>query len=353
MSSAPQPSATETATPGGLRDRYGRVAQDLRVSLTDRCNLRCTYCMPAEGLPWIPTPEHLTDTELLRLIEISVTQLGIRKVRFTGGEPLLRKNLAEIIHRTAALRTADGSKISTAITTNGVSLARHAPELAHAGLDRVNISLDSLDAERYSRITRRNRISDVLAGIAAAQQVQLTPIKINTVIMPGVNEQDIIPLAEFCLRNNLQLRFIEHMPLGPRETWNPATMVTAADILQVLSEQFTMSPLETADTSAPAELWHATSTHDPKLNGTIGVIAAVTQPFCGKCDRTRLTSDGMIRSCLFSHSETDLKSLLRSGASDAEIAQAWSITMWNKPAGHGINDPGFLQPKRTMSAIGG
>lgn len=309
--------------------------------------------MPAEGLEWIPTSQHLTDEEVVRLIRIGVTMLGIRKVRFTGGEPLLRKNLAGIVARTVALRTPDGGEVATAITTNGVSLARHAASLAAAGLHRVNVSLDSLDAQRYERITRRNRLHDVLAGIEAALTSGLTPVKVNTVVTPGVNEQDIVPLAEFCLRLGLQLRFIEHMPLGPRNTWDPATMYTAEDILRVLSQRFRLTRAQAHDKSAPATLWQATSLDDALPSGLIGVIPTVSTPFCGTCDRTRLTSDGAIRSCLFSHAETDLRGLLRAGASDADIAQAWTATMLEKPAGHGINDPDFLQPLRTMSAIGG
>lgn len=350
-----QPGATEIGSPraGLLTDRFGRIARDLRVSLTDRCNLRCTYCMPAEGLPWIPTAEHLSDAELIRLITIGVTRLGIRKVRFTGGEPLLRKHLADVIAATKALRTDQGKPVSTAITTNGVSLARHAPSLVAAGLDRVNISLDSLDPHRYSQITRRTRLIDVLQGIAAAQRLGLTPVKVNTVVMPKVNEQDIVPLAEYCLHHHLHLRFIEHMPLGPPNTWNQSSMITAAQILHALEQRFDLTRTHTEDPAAPAKLWHATDKLNPDITGDIGVIAAVSKPFCGDCDRTRLTSDGAIRSCLFSHTETDLKAMLRAGASDAEISAAWTTAMWNKSAGHGINDPTFLQPTRTMSAIGG
>ena len=329
-----------------LADRFGRVARDLRVSLTDRCNLRCTYCMPAQGMEWIPTEETLTDDETIRLIRIAVEKLGIRQVRFTGGEPLLRKSLPEIIAATKALSPAP----STAITTNGVSLHRHAKKLKEAGLDRVNISLDSLDSETYSRLTRRDRLADVLTSIRVSGEVGLTPVKVNTVVMPGVNEDDIIPLAEYCIKHKAQLRFLEQMPLGPPETWHRATMVTAEHILDTLRTRFSLEPAEAPRGSAPAALWHAT---DGSLDGYIGVIAAVTHPFCGDCDRTRLTTDGAVRNCLFAREETSLRDLMRSGASDDELATAWQECMSVKKAGHGIDSPLFIQPDRTMSAIGG
>lgn len=329
-----------------LADRYGRVARDLRVSLTDRCNLRCTYCMPAEGLEWIPTPDTLTDEETIRLIRIAVQQLGIEQVRFTGGEPLLRKSLPDIIAATKALSPAP----STAITTNGVSLHRHAQKLKDAGLDRVNISLDSLDSETYARLTRRDRLDDVLTSIRVASEVGLSPVKVNTVVMPGVNEEDIIPLAEFCLQHDAQLRFIEQMPLGPPNKWDRSKMVTADHILDTLRTRFTLEEAEKPRGSAPAALWHAT---DGILDGYLGVIAAVTHPFCGDCDRTRLTTDGAIRNCLFAREETSLRDLMRNGATDEELARAWQDCMAVKKAGHGIDSPLFIQPERTMSAIGG
>ncbi|AZA13436.1 GTP 3',8-cyclase MoaA [Corynebacterium choanae] len=343
--------AITAGKPGQLRDQYGRVAHDLRVSLTDRCNLRCTYCMPADGLPWIPTEECLTDEEVIRLITIGVERLHISQVRFTGGEPLLRKSLAKIIAATSALTTASGAPVHTALTTNGLGLDKQAKRLAAAGLNRVNISLDSLDRTRYHQLSRRDRLDDVLAGIAAAHDAGLTPVKINTVIMPGINEVDILPMARWAITNGYHLRFIEQMPLGPAGKWDRSGMVTAAEIMHTLRTGGELTPAQLERGSAPADLWRYTL--DNGETGHIGIIASVTRPFCGACDRTRLTTDGAIRNCLFSHEETSLRDLLRQGADDTAIATAWAQAMWGKLPGHGINDPGFLQPDRTMSAIGG
>ncbi|WKD59466.1 GTP 3',8-cyclase MoaA [Corynebacterium caspium] len=336
-----------------LIDKYDRVARDLRVSLTDRCNLRCTYCMPAEGLEWIPTPLTLSDEETIRLIRIAVTELGIRQVRFTGGEPLLRKSLEKIIAATKQLQTDEGLSPHTAITTNALGLERRAKGLKAAGLDRVNISLDTLNADHYFQLTRRNRHADVLRGIDAALENGLTPVKVNSVVMPGINDPDIVDLALFAVRRGLNLRFIEQMPLGPREQWARAEMVTAAEILTSLESRFEISAASEPRGSAPAELWNVVDRLNPKIAGQIGIIASVSHPFCGACDRTRLTTDGAIRTCLFSRSETSLRDIMRAGATDAELADIWRTTMWAKKAGHDIDDPNFIQPQRTMSAIGG
>lgn len=340
-----------------LLDRYGRQARDLRVSLTDRCNLRCTYCMPAEGLEWMPTEQTLSDDETIRLIRIAVTQLGIRQVRFTGGEPLLRKSLEKIIAATTQLRTDEKLAPATALTTNGLGLPRRLDGLIEAGLDRVNISLDTIDPELYARLTRRDRLGDVFAAIeattAAHREGRLGTVKVNAVVMPGVNEEDIVPLARYCLERGAQLRFIEQMPLGPREEWERSRMVTAEDILARLGEEFELTPVQKPRGSAPAALWTAQARDGLIQVGRIGVIASVTRPFCGNCDRTRLTADGAVRNCLFGNSETSLRDLLRSGASDAELAAAWAGEMWKKLPGHGVDDEGFLQPDRPMSAIGG
>lgn len=340
-----------------LLDRYGRQARDLRVSLTDRCNLRCTYCMPAVGLEWMPTEQTLSDDETIRLIRIAVTQLGIRQVRFTGGEPLLRKSLEKIIAATTQLRTDEKLVPATALTTNGLGLPRRLDSLIEAGLDRVNISLDTIDPELYARLTRRDRLGDVFAAIEAAttahREGRLGTVKVNAVVMPGVNEEDIVPLARYCLERGAQLRFIEQMPLGPREEWDRSRMVTAEDILARLGEEFELTPVQGPRGSAPAALWNAQSRDGLIPVGRIGVIASVTRPFCGNCDRTRLTADGAVRNCLFGNSETSLRDLLRSGASDAELAAAWAGEMWKKLPGHGVDDEGFLQPDRPMSAIGG
>ncbi len=336
---------------GTLTDAHGRTARDLRVSLTDRCNLRCSYCMPAEGLPWLPTDEVLTDQEVSRLIEVAVRLLGVRKVRFTGGEPLLRRGLAGIITAAAALRTAEGLPPELSLTTNGIGLDRRIGELAAAGLQRVNISLDSLDPARYAALARRDRLDDVLRGLAAADAAGLHPVKVNTVVMRGVNEDDVVPLAEFCLRRGYRLRFIEQMPLGPAHGWDRSAMVPGAEILAMLAAHFQLREAPQRG-SAPAQEWLVAGS-DCHPSGRLGVIASVTAPFCGACDRTRLTADGQLRTCLFSHTETDLRTPLRAGAGAAELAQLWLGAHRDKPAGHGIDSATFRQPARNMSSIGG
>ena len=334
-----------------LSDAHRRVARDLRVSLTDRCNLRCSYCMPADGLEWLPGPDVLTDDEVVRLIRVAVTLLGVRKLRFTGGEPLLRRGLVDIVAAAAQLRTDEDRRPELSLTTNGVGLDKHMEALATAGLNRVNVSLDSLDRERYAALARRDRLPDVLRGLEAAEASGLRPVKVNTVAMRGVNDVDIVPLAEFCLARGYELRFIEHMPLGPAHAWDRTSMLPAADILARLRERFDLTPAPGRG-SAPSEDWLVAAGPDHPA-GRIGVIASVTAPFCASCDRTRLTADGQIRTCLFSHTETDLRTPLRAGADDATLAGMWSGAHATKPAGHGIDDAGFHQPARTMSSIGG
>ncbi|MBB1483891.1 GTP 3',8-cyclase MoaA [Tessaracoccus sp. MC1865] len=331
-----------------LVDGYGRTARDLRVSLTDRCNLRCTYCMPAEGLLWQPVEETLTDDEVSRVIKVAVERLGVTRIRFTGGEPLLRAGLERIVAVAATLTP----RPELALTTNGLGLDKRVDGLVSAGLDRVNISLDSLDRERYAQLARRDRLPDVLAGIEAAQRAGLEPVKINAVIMRGANEPDIVPLAQFCLERGYQLRFIEQMPLGPKGEWDRDAMVTAAQILGALEEQFDLSPAEEPRGAAPAQLWRVAA-DDAQPGGLVGVIASVTHPFCGDCDRTRITSDGHVRTCLFSRTETDLRAILRDGGSDDDLVAAWTGAHRTKPKAHGIDEVDFVQPDRTMSAIGG
>ncbi|MEU1897792.1 GTP 3',8-cyclase MoaA [Nocardiopsis dassonvillei] len=334
-----------------LADSYGRVATDLRVSLTDRCNLRCTYCMPPEGLEWLPKPELLTDDELLRLIRIGVTRLGITEVRFTGGEPLLRRGLPGLVAGTTALEP----RPHTALTTNGIGLARMAPALAEAGLDRVNVSLDTLRPDVFETLARRRRLNDVLDGLAGAARAGLTPVKVNAVLMRGVNDDDAPDLLRFCIEHGYELRFIEQMPLDAQHGWRRDTMITAEEILATLETEFTLDAAD-ADTrgSAPAELFHVRGARFPNgEQATVGVIGSVTRPFCGACDRVRLTADGQVRNCLFAREESDLRSLLRGGATDEEIARSWTAAVSAKLPGHGINDPSFLQPSRPMSAIGG
>jgi len=330
-----------------LADGYGRIATDLRVSLTDRCNLRCAYCMPAEGLDWLPGAEVLTDDEIVRLITIGVERLGITTVRLTGGEPLLRKNLELLVADIAALTPAP----EIALTTNAIGLAPRAEKLATAGLRRINISLDTLDPDTFIRLSRRRRLPDVLAGIAAAQLAGLHPIKINTVLMRGINDHEAFDLLRWAMAERVQLRFIEQMPLDPQHGWQRADMITAAEITQRLSQhvQLIEDPEDALTRgSAPAELFRVVGT-----DYSVGIIAAVSKPFCGACDRVRLTADGQIRNCLFARTESDLRTPLRNGASDAELAALWVAAVRGKQPGHGINDPSFLQPDRPMSAIGG
>ncbi|WNE95818.1 GTP 3',8-cyclase MoaA [Streptomyces luomodiensis] len=328
-----------------LIDTYGRVATDLRVSLTDRCNLRCTYCMPEEGLQWLAKPDLLTDDEIVRLIRIAVTELGVTEVRFTGGEPLLRPGLVGIVERCAALTP----RPEMSLTTNGIGLERTAQALRDVGLDRVNVSLDTLRPEVFQALTRRKRHDDVLRGLQAAHTAGLTPVKVNAVLMPGLNDDEAPELLAWALENGYELRFIEQMPLDAQHGWKREGMITAGDILASLRTRFTLTPEGNEERgSAPAERW--------LVDGgpaRVGVIASVTRPFCRACDRTRLTADGQVRTCLFAREESDLRGALRSGVPDEEIARLWRLAMWGKKAGSGLDDPSFLQPDRPMSAIGG
>ena len=332
------------------------MATDLRVSLTDKCSLRCSYCMPPEGLDWLPGEQVLNDAEVIRLITIAVQRLGVEEVRFTGGEPLLRRGLEKIVEATAQLRTAGGVAPITALTTNGIGLAKRAVALREAGLNRVNVSLDTLDQARFLKITHRDRLKDVLAGLAAAAAAGLGPIKVNTVLLPGVNDDEAVPLLRWAVEHGYELRFIEQMPLDAQGAWQRSSMITAEQILTALRAGFELTGTDPAQRgAAPAQTWYVGP--DPGPDGghrpRVGIVASVTRPFCGDCDRTRLTADGQIRDCLFAQGETDLRGLLRSGADDDALAEVWRTAMWGKRPGHGINDPSFLQPDRPMSAIGG
>ncbi|MFJ9774720.1 GTP 3',8-cyclase MoaA [Kitasatospora sp. NPDC101157] len=331
MNTAPRP----------LVDRFGRVHTDLRVSLTDRCNLRCTYCMPAEGLDWLPRAEVLDDDEVVRLVRIAVHRLGVRSVRLTGGEPLLRRGLPGLVGRLAEL----GVELS--LTTNGIGLARTAVQLREAGLGRVNVSLDTLRADRFAALTRRDRIGDVFAGLAAAKAAGLDPVKVNAVPVRGVNEDEIAELASFAVEHGYRMRFIESMPLDAQGSWDRAAMVTADEVLARLGERFDLVPVGRSG-NAPAEEWRIAGT-----DTVIGVIASVTRPFCGGCDRVRLTADGQLRNCLFATEESDLRALLRGGADDARIEAAWRASVAGKGPGHAIGSADFVRPERPMSAIGG
>lgn len=342
MTDLPEPTLRPPGV-GPLADRFGRVATDLRVSLTDKCNLRCTYCMPAEGMPWLPSAELLTDDEVVRVVGVFVA-LGVTEVRLTGGEPLLRRGLVEIVRAIAAL----APRPSVSMTTNGVGLERIAHALAEAGLARVNVSLDTVDAGAFEQLTRRDRFDDVARGLAAAADAGLTPVKVNAVAIRGVNDHTVADLLAWCVERGYALRFIEQMPLDAQHGWDRTQMVRSDEIRARLEERFTLTPVSMARGSDPAELF--------LVDGgpaTVGVVASVTAPFCGACDRVRLTADGQVRNCLFARAESDLRGPLRDGATDHELAAIISSELWRKQAGHGIGEPGFEQPERPMSAIGG
>ena len=328
----------------GMPDQFGRMARDLRVSVTDRCNLRCTYCMPAEGLPWLPKPEMLTDEELLRVVGVFVG-LGVRQVRLTGGEPLLRRSLTAVVRGIAAMTP----RPQIAMTTNGIGLDRLAGPLAEAGLDRVNVSLDTVDPSDFLSLTRRDRFGDVERGLKAAASAGLTPVKVNAVAMRGINDRTVADVLQWCLDRGYDLRFIEQMPLDAQHAWQREQMVTADEVRARLSERFTLTPMpDDTRGSAPAELF--------LVDGgpaTVGIIASVSAPFCAACDRVRLTADGQVRNCLFAKGEVDLRGPLRDGATDDDLVALIQGEMWRKARGHGIGRPDFAQPERPMSAIGG
>jgi len=329
-----------------LVDTYGRVHRDLRVSLTDRCSLRCTYCMPADFSDWIANEKLLSTEELVTVIGLCV-DAGITQVRLTGGEPLLRRDIADIIRRINELPKAP--RIS--LTTNALRLAEVAQDLKNAGLQRVNVSLDTLDPVRFKEMTHRDRFHDVITGIEAAQAAGLTPLKVNSVLLKGINDDEAIPLLRHALENDWSLRFIEQMPLDAGDLWARPAMVTADEIQSELEREFDLTPVPSRG-SAPAEEFY--------VNGgpaTVGIIASVTRPFCAACDRLRLTADGQFRNCLFARDETDVRAVLRSDVSQSEKdagvrAIIESVTKAKLP-GHGINDPDFIKPDRPMSAIGG
>ncbi|WP_402466423.1 GTP 3',8-cyclase MoaA [Isoptericola aurantiacus] len=332
----------------GLVDRFGRVATDLRVSLTDRCNLRCTYCMPAEGLPALPRDAVMSRAEIARLVGVATRDLGVRQVRFTGGEPLLRRDLVDVVADVAAL----DPRPEISLTTNAVGLDSRADALRAAGLDRINVSLDTLDPDTFATLARRPFLERTLAGIEAGARV-FDLVKINAVLVRGVNLDHAADLLGWCLERGFELRFIEQMPLDADHSWDRSAMVTAAEVRELLGRRFALSPDDEPRDGAPAERFEVRSLGAGQRLGRVGIIASVTEPFCADCRRTRLTAEGGVRDCLFAHTETDLLGPLRDGASDAELADRWRTAMWGKRAGHGMDDPSFTQPDRTMSAIGG
>lgn len=326
-----------------LRDGHARLHTDLRVSLTDRCSLRCTYCMPAEGLPWLPSEQMLSTPELLRLVSVAV-ELGVRSVRLTGGEPLLRPDVVDIVRAVASLP----QRPEVSLTTNGLRLPGLAAPLADAGLRRVNISLDTLNRETFKRMAHRDRLVETLAGVAAAQAAPLYPVKINTVLLRGINDHEAPDLLRWALAEGLSLRFIEQMPLDPQHGWDRAAMVTGGEIASRLTDAGFRLAAVPGRGSAPAQEFLIDD--GP---ATVGIVASVTAPFCGDCNRVRLTADGQWRNCLFARAESDLRGPLRSDASDSELASIMRREVARKAAAHGIDDPSFEQPQRPMSAIGG
>lgn len=327
-----------------LVDRFGRVHTDLRVSVTDRCNIRCFYCMPAENVRFKPRAEILTFEEIERFVRVAVA-LGVNKLRLTGGEPLVRHDLPRLVARLSEIR---GIK-DIALTTNGILLAEQAADLKTAGLNRLNVSLDALNADRFKQIARRDGLQRVLDGIFAAQKAGFKKIKLNSVAIRGLTEDEVLPLGRFARQHGLELRFIEYMPLDAEGQWNNEQVLSGEEIRRILEKGIgPLAPLPVEDPSQPA-----TDFRYVDGQGTIGFINPVTQPFCHRCNRLRLTAEGMVRNCLFSIDEWDAKTLLRGGGSDADLAELVKASVGAKRAGHGINSDEFVRPKRAMYQIGG
>ena len=327
---------------GPLVDRFGRVHRDLRLSVTDRCNLRCVHCLPEEGVTFQARDEHLDFDEIVRVAQVA-HGLGITSIRITGGEPLLRRGVVDLVARLAAIGFDDLS-----LTTNGTELARLAPALAQAGLDRVNVSCDSLRPERYAAIRRRGRLAPVLDAMDAAERAGLGPIKVNVVLLAGVNDDEVLDFAAFARATGRVVRFIEFMPLDGDGAWQRSQVVPAADVVARIGARWPLEAVAAPGASAPAERFRFVDG-----GGEVGVIASVTRPFCGTCDRLRLTADGALRNCLFADRERSARALLRADGTDAELAGLLREVVWAKFPGHGINDPSFIRPDRSMSMIGG
>ncbi|MHB1931166.1 MAG: GTP 3',8-cyclase MoaA [Acidimicrobiales bacterium] len=327
-----------------LVDPHGRTVRDLRLSVTDRCNFRCTYCMPQEGMTWLPRQEVLTYEEMERIVRVLVERYGFESVRITGGEPTVRAHLPVLVERLARLG------VDLAMTTNGAALGLIAGDLRAAGLRRVNISLDSLRPDRFAAITRRDSLHRVLDGIQAAISTGFDPVKVNCVLVRGVNDDEILDFAEYGRRSGAEVRFIEWMPLDGDGAWSGDRVVPAAEVLKVLASRYALEADGggALDGSAPAERYRYADG-----GGHVGVIASVTRPFCATCDRVRLTAEGQLRNCLFSVRETDLRAILRGGGSDDDLAAAIEAEVGRKWAGHAIGQVHFIRPARSMSQIGG
>lgn len=326
-----------------LVDRYGRTATDLRVSLTDRCNLRCTYCMPEEGMQWLPRDALLGFEELERVARVCIERFGFTGLRLTGGEPTLRSHLPVLVDKLACL--GDGSH-DLALTTNGITLPLLVDELAAAGLRRVTVSLDSLRRDRFVALTRRDRLDQVVEGIEAALAAGLRPVKVNVVLVRGVNDDEIVDLARFGRDRGATMRFIEWMPLDGGHDWGADRVVPSREVVATVGAVWPLEPVTRG--SAPAARWRYVDG-----GGEIGVVGSVTEPFCSTCDRIRLTAEGMLRACLFAHREADLRAVLRAGGDDDAVAEAIRAEVGTKWAGHDIGNISFLRPTRSMSQIGG
>ncbi len=324
-----------------LVDPHGRVVRDLRIAVTDRCNFRCTYCMPEEGMEWMPRSEILTFEEITRVARICVEQYGFTGIRLTGGEPTIRAHFSRLVSQLSGLG------IDVAMTTNAATLRNTAHDLHAAGLNRINISLDTLDREKFERMTRRDELENVLAGIDAAIDAGFEPVKINAVIERGVNDDELVDLARYGRDTGVEVRFIEFMPLDATDEWQRSKVVGQDEIVARLSEVWELEQVP-ARGAAPADRWRYTDG-----GGLVGVIPTVTKPFCGDCDRVRLTADGQLRTCLFSTDEFDLRAALRDGETDEQIAARIEAAVGTKWAGHQINQVNFIRPKRNMSQIGG
>jgi GTP 3',8-cyclase len=332
---------------GPLMDTLGRVHSDLRISVTDRCNIRCFYCMPEQGGEFAPVSSLLSFAQIERFVTAALP-LGIRKIRLTGGEPLLRPKLPELVAALARFVGKEGGLQDLALTTNGVLLAEHAQALYDAGLRRLNIHLDTLDRERFRKITRRDDLPRVLAGIDKAQSVGFKAIKLNAVAIKGLNEPDVIDLTRFARKRNMEARFIEFMPLDAQHLWSLDHVLTADDMIAQLSNEFgPLTAVPDADPRAPATEYKFPDGH------RVGFIASVSRPFCLNCNRLRLTADGKLRYCLFAREETDIGPLLKQDNKVAELVAAIRSTVWQKWRGHDINQPSFEAPQRPMYSIGG
>ncbi len=326
-----------------LRDGHGRLIGDLRISVTDRCNFRCQYCMPAEGLPWLERSEVLTFEEIARLVRI-LSAMGVRDVRLTGGEPLVRRNFPHLASLLAAIPDVD----DLSVTTNGFLLERDAENLVRAGVNRFNVSIDSLQQDRFFELTRRDALPQVLRGLELlASFPEAHPIKVNAVAIRGFTEDEALPFAELARSSSYEIRFIEYMPLDADRAWTAEQVLTGAEIRAAIDAVYPLEP-EPREPHATARLYRFADGR-----GRIGFINPVSEPFCGDCNRIRLTADGRLRTCLFSLNETDLRGPMREGASDAQLEQIIRDAVWRKELKHHVGEPGFMQPERTMSAIGG